>query len=69
VSRIKLERRLEEVSTPWGAVKVKCGLFEGGLVTASPEYEDCRRLAEAAGVPLREVQAEAARRFYQSWRA
>jgi hypothetical protein len=69
VSRIKLERRFEEVATPWGAVKVKCGLFQGSLVTASPEYEDCRRLAEAAGVPLREVQAEAARRFYQSRRA
>jgi len=63
VGRLKLERRFEQIETRWGPVRVKCGLLEGELVTASPEYEDCRRLAAAAGVPLKEVQAEAARLF------
>ncbi len=63
VGRIKLERRFEEVGTRWGTVRVKCGLLEGELVTASPEYEDCRRLAEDSGAPLKEIQAEAARLF------
>ncbi|MHC4916308.1 MAG: nickel pincer cofactor biosynthesis protein LarC, partial [Planctomycetota bacterium] len=52
VGRIKLERRFEEVSTRWGPVRVKCGLLEGEVVTASPEYEDCRRLAGESGAPL-----------------
>ena len=63
VERLKLERTFEEVATPWGPVKVKCGRLGGELVTASPEYEDCRRLAEARGVALREVQAAAVRAF------
>ncbi len=48
-------RQIVEVQTQWGKVNVK--------VTAqgfTPEYEDCRKLALAAGVPLRSVLAEAA---------
>ncbi len=63
VSRLKLERRFEEVSTRWGAVRVKCGYLTGELVTASPEYDDCRRLAAENDVPLKDVQAEAVRLF------
>ena len=47
-------RKFVEVETQWGKVNVK--------VTAqgfTPEYEDCRKLAIAAGVPLRNVLAEA----------
>ena len=67
-SRLVLARRFEEVATRWGTVKVKCGLLAGELVTASPEYEDCRRLAQANAVPLREVQAEAMRLFAEQSR-
>jgi uncharacterized protein (DUF111 family) len=63
VSRLKLERSVEEVDTRWGKVRVKCGHLGGEVVTASPEYEDCRKLAVEAGVPLKDVQAEAARIF------
>jgi len=63
VDRLKLERRCEEVSTRWGTVRVKCGYLGGDLVTASPEYEDCRRLAAEQDVPLKDVQAEASRLF------
>ncbi len=55
VVRHCLERRFEEVETPFGKVKVKVGLRHGKVVSRSPEYEDCRRLAEAAGVPLKEI--------------
>jgi hypothetical protein len=60
VQRSKLARELVEVATPMGAVRVKVGRRGGRVVTALPEYEDCLRVAEAAGVPFREVY-EAAR--------
>jgi uncharacterized protein (TIGR00299 family) protein len=61
VERAALERTWREVQTPWGAVRVKLGLREGRVLNAQPEYEDCRRVAEAAGVPLKTVLAEALR--------
>ena len=38
---------------------MKIGLLAGREVTASPEFEDCRRAAETHHVPVREVLAEA----------
>lgn len=55
VQRHKLQRAFDKVETPWGAVQVKRGWREGGLVVWSPEYEDCARLAREKGVPLRDV--------------
>jgi hypothetical protein len=65
VQRDVLERHHEQVSTPWGEVRIKVGRDAGGVVTASPEYEDCRRRASEAGVPLRRV-FEAARNAWHS---
>lgn len=55
VERIKLERRIERVETPWGAVRRKAALWRGAVVNRSPEYEDCLRVAQAAGVPVKQV--------------
>jgi hypothetical protein len=53
--RALLERKVVAVQTPWGVVGVKLGLLEGEEVNAAPEYEDCRRCAEAHGVPVKRV--------------
>ena len=53
--RDTLERRVESVETPWGAVGLKLGVRDGAIVNRAPEYEDCRRLAEASGIPLKEI--------------
>ena len=58
VQRTKLRRRHEVVTTRFGELRIKVG-ERAGLVTASPEYEDCRAAAEAHGVPLGEVIAAA----------
>lgn len=50
-----LDRRFESVETTWGPVRVKVGSWRGSEVTRSPEYEDCRRLAERHGVALKAV--------------
>lgn len=54
--RETLERRAVPVETPWGPVTVKLGLAgDGSIVNRAPEFEDCRKLAESAGVPLKEI--------------
>ena len=45
----------ERVDTPFGAVDVVVASGPAGDLRAVPEYESCRRVAEAAGVPLRDV--------------
>lgn len=59
VKRYKLDRRFKLVKTKYGRVKVKLGFWQGRLINCSPEYEDCRRLAEAKNAPLREVYRQA----------
>ncbi|WNG40566.1 nickel pincer cofactor biosynthesis protein LarC [Archangium minus] len=59
VERMALERDWVEVETPWGRVRVKRGLRNGVVLNAHPEFEDCRKVAEAAGVPLKQVMAAA----------
>ncbi len=53
--RAVAEREWMEVDLPWGGVRVKKGIFEGKLTNLAPEYEDCKRLAEECGVPLKQV--------------
>ena len=55
VQRSKLRRRIRRVRTRYGVVAVKIGFMRGRILTVSPEYEDCRRLALRRGVPLRRV--------------
>jgi uncharacterized protein (DUF111 family) len=59
VERQMLDRDWVEVETPWGRVRVKRGLRGGEVLNAHPEFEDCRRVAEAAGVPVKQVMAAA----------
>ncbi len=59
VERQALERDWVEVETPWGRVRVKRGVRNGVVLNAHPEFEDCREVAEAAGVPLKQVMAAA----------
>lgn len=54
--RAILNRRVEEVDTPYGGVRIKTALDSGGRpLKSAPEYEDCRKIAMEKGVPLREV--------------
>lgn len=54
-----LARRQVTVETEFGPIAVKLGYQDGEAVTASPEYEDCRRAAAQHGVPLKQVYAAA----------
>ena len=57
VTRQALPRRFEQVETQFGTVQVKVVTLPDGSERGTPEYGDCRRLAEKAGVPLAAVMA------------
>ena len=54
-----LERTIIHVSTRWDEVRVKESRLNGTVTNFAPEYEDCRRIAEENGIPLKQVQQEA----------
>ncbi|HEY7023098.1 MAG TPA: nickel pincer cofactor biosynthesis protein LarC [Ktedonobacterales bacterium] len=55
MERRKTGRREETIETPLGAVRVKLKLLGGRVIAATPEYEDCRALAERHALPLEAV--------------
>jgi uncharacterized protein (TIGR00299 family) protein len=59
--RLKLARRVVEVTTPYGPIAVKIAEGPDGARTVAPEYESCRAAAERHRVALRVVY-EAARK-------
>jgi uncharacterized protein (TIGR00299 family) protein len=56
-----LPREWESVQTRFGEVRLKVARVNGKILQVSPEYEDCRKLAEEKKVALREVMEEAMR--------
>ena len=57
-----LPREWQRVQTRFGEVRMKIARVNGKVLQVSPEYEDCRKLAEEKKVALREVMEEAMRR-------
>jgi len=58
-----LPREHVSVSTSFGDVRVKLSRVNGRILHVSPEFEDCRRLAEQHNVPLQRIIQEALRRY------
>ncbi len=53
--RRKLRRELITVQTLHGNVTVKVGKLDGKVLQAAPEFESCKKLADQAKVPLKEI--------------
>jgi uncharacterized protein (DUF111 family) len=53
--RYKLEREIVKVDTAYGKVSVKLSRGPDEILTVSPEYEDCARLARSKQAPLKSV--------------
>jgi len=58
-----LDRETIVVNTRFGPVRIKIARQNGQVLNASPEFEDCARLAAEQKVPLKDVQAAAAKAF------
>jgi len=50
-----LIRKFESVLTIYGELTVKRSFYNGKEVSCKPEYEDCKRIAVAKGIPVKEV--------------
>jgi pyridinium-3,5-bisthiocarboxylic acid mononucleotide nickel chelatase len=59
MSRTRLERSIESVDTPYGAIRFKIARRGGEELNAAPEFDDCARLAAERGVSIKTVQAAA----------
>ena len=59
VRRKTLEREVVTLTTEFGSVNVKLSRMNGSLLNATPEYEDCQRIAAERGIPLKQVMAAA----------
>jgi hypothetical protein len=63
-NKVALKREFTKVTTEWGEVTIKIARWPSGTIAnASPEYEDCRKLATQHSVPLKQVMQEAMRAF------
>jgi uncharacterized protein (TIGR00299 family) protein len=58
-----LERETLTVDTPLGGVRIKVARRDGAVLNAAPEFDDCARLAEQTGTPVKDVQAAAMKAF------
>ncbi len=68
VERRALPREFVTVSTRFGEVRVKLSRAAGRVLQASPEFDDCRKLAEEKNVPLREVMEQTMLRFQEQYK-
>ena len=55
MDRFVLDRHTIEVQTPYGKVTVKVGSMAGQMMHFSPEYENCRQIAQKKKIPVKTV--------------
>ncbi|MBI5179961.1 MAG: nickel pincer cofactor biosynthesis protein LarC [Nitrospirae bacterium] len=58
IGRIKVERKIKEIKTKYGKVRVKIAFDDKEILGINPEYEDCKRIAIKKGIPLKKVMEE-----------
>ena len=66
IDRLVLARRWVDVVTDWGTVRVKVGERDGEVLSATPEYEDLRKLAEANGRSLKDAHQRVMQRYSET---
>jgi uncharacterized protein (DUF111 family) len=64
VERDTLDRRWEDVTIPGGTVRVKVAGRGAEVLNAAPEFDDCVRVAAATGRPVKTIQAEALKAWF-----
>jgi len=66
--RLKVPRRIEQVETGFGKVRVKIFHDDKMTMNVSPEYEDCKRIAKEKKVPLKRIYSEVIREVLSSFK-
>jgi uncharacterized protein (TIGR00299 family) protein len=55
IQRLKAQRSQQRITTPLGEVLVKVKRLGGRVISATPEYEECQRIANTQHIPLSDV--------------
>jgi len=63
MARECLDRDIVTVDTPFGPIRIKVSRRDGEVLNASPEFDDCIRIAASAGQPVKDVQAAAMKAY------
>lgn len=53
----RAKRHFYKLPTKWGEVTIKEGIHQGKVIQRSPEYEECKHIAELENIPLKQVYA------------
>jgi len=61
-----LDRETIHVATPLGTVRFKIAKRNGAVLNASPEFDDCVRLAAEHDIPTKQVQAVATQAYLEA---
>jgi uncharacterized protein (DUF111 family) len=67
MARECLDRETVTVQTPLGAVRIKVARRHGERLNATPEFDDCVRVAAESGRPVKEVQAAAMKAYLDTY--
>ena len=65
VDRFALPRTIQKVQTSYGKVRVKIAETSPGNLKISPEYEDCRKLAQKHQVPITKIYQETIQKYQE----
>ena len=57
--RRALDRETYVVEIHGRSVRIKCAYLDGARLTAAPEFEDLKSIADETGVPIRQLRGEA----------
>jgi uncharacterized protein (TIGR00299 family) protein len=58
IDKTMLERKIEQVSTRFGEVRVKLAFYQGVCIKSKPEYDDCIKIARLKNMPISQVYHE-----------
>ena len=60
-SGVTMDREIREFPSKYGHVRVKTSVCGRDLIKSSPEFEDCKKIAQETSRPLREIIDEVGR--------
>lgn len=63
IDRVSLPREIKIVKTKFGNIRVKVASYNGKIVRAAPEYDDCKKIATEKKISIQTVIDHARRAF------
>lgn len=55
LNKAMLDRSFDKIKTKYGEIQIKLGYLNGKLIKVTPEYEDCKIMANKENIPIKKV--------------